>query len=257
MEIRWLGWAGVEIAVGDATVVVDPLADAGAVFAPLGEEATRNLPEVVPPTGGAAVAGCVTHLHRDHADAAALRSALAPGAPLFEPGRDADFALAHADAELDAALFDRHALHPGQSQRVGDFTITALPAVDGIGDPQLAWLVEAEGKRVLHLGDTIWHGYWWRMKRDHGPFDVVLIPVNGAVLTFPHRKPASPFPGALSPDQAAVAAGILGAELTIPIHFDGYEVPGVYMPVEGAAEKFADASSVDVRILEPGDRLDV
>ena len=72
MRIRWLGWAGVEIEAEGARVVVDPLADAGAVFAPFGERAEgRPLPEVVAPEPGA-VAGLVTHLHRDHADAAAL-----------------------------------------------------------------------------------------------------------------------------------------------------------------------------------------
>ena len=30
---------------------------------------------------------------------------------------------------------------------------------------------------TLHLGDTMFHGYWWRMALWHGPFDVVLVPV--------------------------------------------------------------------------------
>ena len=33
MRLTWLGWAGVELEAGGATVVVDPLEDAGAVFA--------------------------------------------------------------------------------------------------------------------------------------------------------------------------------------------------------------------------------
>ena len=53
-----------------ATVVIDPLADAGAVFAWMGEGAADiPVPEIVAPSPGAAVAGLVTHLHRDHADA--------------------------------------------------------------------------------------------------------------------------------------------------------------------------------------------
>src|SRR4051812_8708047 len=91
------------------------------------------------------------------------------------------------------------------------------------------------GVRVLHLGDTIYHGYWWRMARRHGPFDVVLVPVNGAVVRFPHRRPASPLPAALDPVQAAIAAELLGARLAIPIHAEGYEVDGLYEPVPDAA----------------------
>jgi L-ascorbate metabolism protein UlaG (beta-lactamase superfamily) len=247
MRLTWLGWAGVELDVDGATVVIDALEDAAAVFAPLGLPDVP-VPRVVAPTPGAAVAGLVTHLHRDHADAAALASALAPGAPVFEPpaptGDDHEnLALAQAEHELTAAGLDRRRLEPWQSTTAGPFTLTALPAVDGIGDPQVSWLVEAGGQRVLHLGDTIFHGSWWRMARRHGPFDVVLVPVNGAVVGFPHRRPASPLAAALDPEQAAVAAEILGAREAIPIHAEGYEIDGVYEPVPDAAERFAAAAA--------------
>ena len=49
-------------------------------------------------------AGLVTHLHRDHADAGALTKALVAGAPVLEPKRAEDLALAQADAELALTL---------------------------------------------------------------------------------------------------------------------------------------------------------
>ena len=266
MRLTWLGWAGAELEAGGATVVIDPLQDAGAVFAALGEQAARTpLPHVVAPRTGRAVAGLVTHLHRDHADAAALTAALAPGAPVLEPpagGGDAleELALAQADHELTAAGLDRRRMAPWESVTAGPFTLTALPACDGVGDPQVAWLVEAGGVRVLHLGDTMFHGAWWRMALRHGPFDVVLAPVNGAVVGFPHRRPASPLPVALDPGQAAIAAEILGARLAIPIHAEGYEIDGVYRPVPDAAERFAAAAAergVPVRILGAGETIEV
>src|SRR5207247_1124004 len=143
------------------------------------------------------------------------------------------------------------------SVSAGPFTLTALPAMDGIGDPQVAWLVEADGVRVLHLGDTIFHGYWWRMARRHGPFDVVLVPVNGAVVSFPHRTPASPLPAALDPSQAAVACSLLDARWAIPIHADGYEIGGVYEPVAGAAQRFCDVARVTVRTLSVGEAIEI
>jgi L-ascorbate metabolism protein UlaG (beta-lactamase superfamily) len=94
----------------------------------------------------------------------------------------------------------------------------------------------------------------------HGPFDVVLLPVNGAVVGFPHRQPPSPLPAALTPEQAAIAAEILGPSLAIPIHDEGYEIDGIYEPVAGAAERFAaeaDGRGVPVRILEPGQTIEV
>jgi L-ascorbate metabolism protein UlaG (beta-lactamase superfamily) len=266
MRLTWLGWAGAELEADGATVVVDPLEDAGAVFAPLGEPAAAmSLPRVVPASAGRAVAGLVTHLHRDHADASALAAALAPGAPLLEPpagGGDTleELALAQAEHELAAVGLDRRRVAPWESVTAGPFALTALPACDGVGDPQVAWLVDAGGVRVLHLGDTMFHGYWWRMARRHGPFDAILVPVNGAVVGFPHRRPASPLPVALDPDQAAIAAALLGARLAIPIHAEGYEIDGIYQPVPDAAERFAAAAAargVPVRILDLGETIEI
>jgi L-ascorbate metabolism protein UlaG (beta-lactamase superfamily) len=266
MDLTWLGWAGTELAAGDATIVVDPLEDAGAVFAALGDRAAGTpLPRVVPPRAGAAVAGLVTHLHRDHADARALAAALAPGAAVLEPaGYGGDglegLALAQAEHELTQAGFARRQLAAWESAQAGPFRVTALPASDGIGDPQVAWLVEADGARVLHLGDTMFHGWWWRMALRHGPFDVVLLPVNGAVLDFPHRVPASPLPGALTPEDAAVAAVLLGARLAVPIHAEGYEIDGVYEPAADAAARFVAAAAergVPARILSVGETIEV
>ncbi len=171
-----------------------------------------------------------------------------------------ELALAQAEHELAAVRLDRRRVAPWESVTAGPFTLTALPAADGVGDPQVAWLIDADGVRVLHLGDTMFHGYWWRMALRHGPFDVVLVPVNGAVLTFPHRRPASPLPAALDPAQAAVAAELLGARLAIPIHSEGYEIDGIYEPVAGAAERFATEAAgrgVPVRILEAGESIEI
>ena len=265
MRLTWLGWAGAELEASGATVVVDPLKDAGAVFAPLGEQAVAHLPHVVAPSAGRAVAGLVTHLHRDHADAFALSAAVVPGATVLEPlaaGGDAfeNLALAQAEHELTAARLDRRRVATWESVTAGPFTMTALPACDGLGDPQVAWLIQADDVRVLHLGDTMFHGYWWRMARRYGPFDAVLIPVNGAVVGYPHRQPASPLPVALDPAQAAIVAWILGARQAIPIHAEGYEVDGIYQPVPDAAERFAAAAAernMPVRILEPGETIEI
>jgi L-ascorbate metabolism protein UlaG (beta-lactamase superfamily) len=266
MQLTWLGWAGAELEADGATVVIDPLEDAAAVFAPLGEPAVgMPLPRVVAPAPDRAVAGLVTHLHRDHADAAALAGALVSGAPVFEPpagggDRHENLALLQADGELTAAGLNRTRIEPWQSVGAGPFTLTALPAVDGTGDPQVSWVVEADGTRILHLGDTIFHGFWWRMARRHGPFDAVLVPVNGAVLSFPHRQPPSPLAGALDPEQAAIACELLGARLAIPIHAEGYELGGVYEPVPDASERFASAAAgrgLAVRTMEPGETLEI
>src|SRR5689334_2920699 len=71
MKIRLLGWAGVEVEEQGERIVIDPLEDATAVFSWIGDSAAAMpRPAVVAPRAGA-LAGLVTHLHRDHADAGA------------------------------------------------------------------------------------------------------------------------------------------------------------------------------------------
>ncbi len=261
MQIRWLGWAGVEIEAKGERIVIDPLEDAAAVFAWAGERSGGvPIPNVIPARPGA-LAGLLTHLHRDHADAAALYAALAPGAKVHEPvdyGGDGGerLALVQADQELSASGLARHTSVPWASAEAGPFTVTALPAVDGTGDPQVSWLVEAEGKRILHLGDTMWHGWWWRIAERYGPPDVVLAPINGPRLTFPHRRPASSLPGAMEPEQAALAAGLLRADRLVPIHYGGYDVPGVYEPVPDCLQRLLAAADHAMPV-ELGETMEV
>jgi L-ascorbate metabolism protein UlaG (beta-lactamase superfamily) len=261
MRITWLGWAGVELESQGERVVIDPLQDAGAVFAWLGERATAiRIPEVVPPQPGA-IAGLLTHLHRDHADAAVLSSALGASATVYEPvdygGESRErLAIVQADHELTAAGLARQPVAAWTSVRAGAFTLTALPAVDGIGDPQVAWLLEADGKKVLHLGDTMWHGWWWRIRERYGAPDAVMAPINGARLTFPHLSPASSLPGAMEPEQAALAAELLQADRLIPIHYGAYDVPGVYESV-GEPLKRVVAASDRAAPLKLGETIEV
>jgi L-ascorbate metabolism protein UlaG (beta-lactamase superfamily) len=266
MRVRRLGWAGVEIEAEGATVVIDPLADPGATFAALGDRAREvQLPAVVAPEAqGAAVAGLVTHLHRDHTDAGALGAALADDATVHEPlwpgGEDFEnLAVAQANAELEHAGLRRRAVETWEEVEVGPFALTAVPAVDGLGDPQVSWVVAAEGRRILHLGDTIFHGYWWRMAQRHGPFDVVLAPINGARVNFPHLQPPSPLAAAMEPEQAAIAAELLGAATLIPMHYDGYAIDPWYRPVDGPVARFEAATSgrpYEVRMLEAGESFE-
>ena len=268
MKVRWLGWAGLEVEVDGAAVVIDPLADPGATFAPLGEEAAGRVklpPVVAPHASGTALAGAVSHLHRDHADAGALAAALRPDACVHEPGWPGgtdveNLGLAQANLELERANLRRRTVEPWERVDVGPFVLTALPAVDGLGDPQVSWLVAADGRRVLHLGDTVFHGYWWRMARRHGPFDVVFAPINGTVVDFPHLQPPSTLAAAMEPEQAALAADLLGAGTLVPMHYGGFEIEPWYRPVPAGAERFAAATarcSYEARVLEPGESLDL
>jgi L-ascorbate metabolism protein UlaG (beta-lactamase superfamily) len=245
MEVRWLGWAGVELEQDGATLVIDPLADPAATFAGFGDRAREvALPRVEVPSPGRAVAGLVSHLHRDHTDAGALAGALVDGAHVHHPAgtEETNLALAQAEHELGAAELPRRSVETWESIAAGPFTCTALPAVDGLGDPQVSWVVEANLTRVLHLGDTVFHGAWWQMVRRAGPFDAVFAPINGAVVDFPHQQPPSPLPATMEPEQAALAGELLGAGTVVPMHYGGYAFEPHYRPIEDALERFERAS---------------
>ena len=100
---------------------------------------------------------------------------------------------------------------PNESFGLGEFTVTALPAVDGFGEDQVSWVVETADKRIIHFGDTLWHGYWWYFAKTFGPFDVAFLPINGAVTRFPNMQP-SEIPACLTPAQTVAAGSILGAK---------------------------------------------
>ena len=258
MNIRRLGWAGIELSSADTTLVVDLIASFGA-FEPMLTPPRAPLPQPAGPVGAA----LVTHLHEDHADGAAVAAALHGQGSVLRPhavpssGDDAVGTAAAEQAFAEHGL-STDSLAPWDTRSIGPFVVTALPAVDGFGDPQVSWLIEADGRRVLHAGDTVFHGSWWSIAQRCGPIDVAFLPVNGAVCNFGHRQPASPLPAAMDPRQAAVAAHVLGARRAVPMHYDGVHVPPYYVQVDDPAGTFAREGAtlgVAIEILAPGAEL--
>lgn len=264
LRVRRLGWASVEVAHGDEFLVIDLFRD----NSPL-EPFTGPLrePLLAPERPGEAAAALVTHLHADHADPAAIAEALRPGAPVLRPERaPADggpldgIALAGAEHGFAEQGLATEELAPWQVREVGPFTITALPAVDGFGDPQVSWVVAAGGARIAHMGDTIFHGSWWLIPLRVGPIDLALLPVNGPIVSLPHRQPPSPYAAAMDPEQAAVAAQLMAAPRAMPIHYDAIDSPPAYAQVGDPAGHFAVAArerGVEPVVLATGEGVEV
>ena len=64
----------------------------------------------------------------------------------------------------------------------------------------------------------------------------------------------------MDPEQAALAGELLRAGTVVPMHYDGYEIDPWYRPVADEAARFRAAAtdrSYEVRVLEPGESLDV
>lgn len=259
MEVRRLAWAGLEISASGHNVVIDLVEDFSGLH---GDENAGG--EVPPsPEPGSIHVGLLTHLHRDHADADALKRALRADALVLRPeratGTAAEVALVEkTELAFDESGFDMRVVGPWETVEVGPFEITALPAADGFGDPQVSWSLAAEGCRVLHAGDTLFHGWWWLMAHRHGPFDAAFLPAGGAVVDLPPRQPPSPLPAGMDPRQAAVAAKLLQARHIVPIHYGPlHEAPNYVQASDPPGTLLAAAREfgVEARILQPGEQL--
>lgn len=244
MELRRLGWAGLELRCEAQTLVIDTIGSAGAFAAFMGPEADPFLEPSQPP-----VAALLTHLHRDHADPEALAAWLAPGAPVLRPaatpaGSGQQRVLTgDTEAGLAASGLEQRVMEAGDTAQLGPFTVTATFASDGLGSPQVSWVVEAGGVRVFHGGDTLWHGHWWQIAEAHGPIAVACLPANGARLDYPFLQPAVDEPAVMTPRQAALAAKALGAPSLLAIHHNAsFTHERFYRPFEGADEALAEGA---------------
>jgi L-ascorbate metabolism protein UlaG (beta-lactamase superfamily) len=259
MQIRRLGWAGLELESDGHVALVDLLQDTDWIAGFVGEPRTE-----LPGPSKPADLALVTHLHADHADPASLARALNTGAPVLRPAPGGGGDLENAALELAERGFREHELatrvvEPWETIELGPFRISALPAADGSGDPQVSWMVSDGETTLIHCGDTLFHGWWWRAALRFGPIDFAFLPVNGAVLDFPHRQPASGLPACMTPEHAAAAALALGVREAIPMHYDTFNRPPVYDALDGAAEAFlaeAAAAGVSARVVEPGERVE-
>jgi L-ascorbate metabolism protein UlaG (beta-lactamase superfamily) len=242
LRIQRLAWAGIRLQLPQATLFIDPLINPDA-WGPALKDSMIPVGDAI---GDTYV--LITHAHPDHFDAKAAAQALSKGGALVYPAGTNPLPIPQGARARPSALWE--------PQLLGDFTATAVPASDGYGDPQVSWVISAGGRRIFHGGDTLWHGSWWRIGRQFGPFDAAFLPVNGA--QFGWRKPVSGQPGVLTPEQAIAAATILGARSLVPIH---YGVSGLteYVEIDDPIARLREAArgkSVRIQPLDPGAWID-
>jgi L-ascorbate metabolism protein UlaG (beta-lactamase superfamily) len=249
MELRRLGWSGFELTARGESLVIDAVTGSHPFFDGM---------EPVPPER-TALAALVTHLHFDHTDVPAIEAAVGTAGRLLRPqpfDGSADEAVFTQEQEraLAGSGLDITVVRPWERHELGPFTVTAVPALDGLGDPQVSYVVEADGARFLHGGDTMFHSAWWLIAGRLGPVDVAMLPVNGAVVDAPHLQPPSRLPAAMDPAQAAQAAAILRAGTLVPQHY-GAHIPGIYVESDDPVARVAELADRPVAALRPGETL--
>jgi L-ascorbate metabolism protein UlaG (beta-lactamase superfamily) len=222
-----LSWAGVEITNGSSRLLIDPLDDPTALRGFLGAPRGPLAPVDVDENTWVAV----THLHPDHCDRSVLRRVAADQVICHEPIAErlgADRVIARM-----ASLWE--------PIRAGPFHLTAVPSQDWRGDDQIAWVVELEGRRLIHCGDTIWHGGWYEIARRFEAFDAAFLPINGVITQLEGFTPTS-VPATLTPEQAIEAAVVLRARRACPIHYGLFHNPPRYVEQENVLARFCAAA---------------
>lgn len=239
LRAQRLGWAGVRLQLDGANIYIDPLENEGV----WGEALRKPLVQIEAPGQDRFV--LVTHRHPDHCDGAAIAKLVGTGGALVA-------ATGTCKVAADTRVLNANLYEP---QLLGEFTATAVPAADGYGDPQISWIVSGGGRRIIHCGDTLWHGSWWRVGRQYGPFDAAFLPINGA--RFGWRKPVSDVPAVLTPEQAVAAAKILGAKVLVPIHYGVAPSPEYTEVPDATVKVLAEGKrrGIAVELLEPGQWL--
>jgi L-ascorbate metabolism protein UlaG (beta-lactamase superfamily) len=237
LRAQRLAWAGVRLQLDSGSLFLDPLIDRNVWGNALKDE-------LIPVSGAVGDRFVlITHRHPDHCDPEAIRQALGDNGTLV-------YAAPAGIPNVPGVKMRAGALY--EPLLLGDFTATAVPAVDGYGDPQVSWIVTAGDRRIIHCGDTLWHGAWWHIGRQYGPFDAAFLPINGAKFSW--RKPVTDVPAVMTAEQAIAAAVVMGARLVVPIHYGmaGAEGYAEDPHAEETLRDFARQRRVDVEILKPG-----
>jgi L-ascorbate metabolism protein UlaG (beta-lactamase superfamily) len=165
-------------------------------------------PEELPPLA----AVLVSHLHPDHWDLPALRRlGRPPQRLLLPPG-----GIAAAGRGLETLGGAPGELAPWTATDVGPVRVTAVPGPHtGPPPDEVNYVLEFPGWGAVFFGGDakLARPVLTTVRRRHGPMRLALLPVGGTRILGVRTV--------MSPDDAAEAADLLGAERVVPLHEGG------------------------------------
>jgi len=238
VPLTWLGQAGFALRSSVATILIDPF---------LSPHEARLYESNQPPTAttGVDLVLC-THEHLDHFDPAGAPAIAraSPGATFVVPSPIVDM-VTDAGIEGDRVL----GVQPGEAHELHGITIRPVPARHGVtmedaygfGEELsgglirfVGFVLEIEGVRIYHAGDTIHYVGMEAALEEHRPH-VALLPINGRHA----EREARGVIGNLNEYEAAWLAATIGAETLVPMHHDLFirNLGSAARVVEAAAEE--------------------
>ncbi|UUX91888.1 metal-dependent hydrolase [Methanoplanus endosymbiosus] len=215
MKIKWLGHSCFYLE-GTKKILIDP-------FMPYGDFGCK--PDIV----------AVTHGHDDH-----LGEALSLNKLTVCPNELAKY--------LSARGLETEPMNIGGSIEVLGIRFTMVPALHSswfemggegaYGGPASGFVIEVDGVRVYHAGDT---GLFSDMKLIHDLYhpDVALLPIGDRFT--------------MGPTEAMMAAEFVGAPLVIPMHYNTF--PLIEQDAEEFKRTIETVTNMKVCVMMPGDEI--
>lgn len=229
IAITWLRQAGFLIEGPSAAVAIDPfLTELQGMLVP---------PARRPEELGWLDAVLATHEHADHLDLPAwIRLAAASPKPVFVVAEPLRSMVVGAGIAAKRVL----GVQPGEPLDLDSVRISPFPALHGVEvadaynhgrersgglDRYLGYVVEFDGVRVYHAGDTLVYDGMAERLRGLLPH-VALLPINGRDA----EREGRGIVGNMDAAEAAALAVAIGVDLVIPMHYE--TVPGNTASVE-------------------------
>lgn len=176
-----------------------------------------------------------THDHSDHIDHEAWRiwAKTNPNAKFVFPAAHMEKIVADGVAVHNAV-----GLNDGESVKIGNLTIHAIAAAHEFLDqdpvtgfyPYLQYLIEIDGVKIHHAGDTVRYEGMLPKLKAFGTIDAEILPINGRDAKRYRRNCI----GNMTYQEAADFAGEINPGMIIPGHWD------MFADNNGDPDAFAD-----------------
>ena len=187
-----------------------------------------------------------SHAHYDHFDIETMARYPDKAVPFFV-GPDM------AEAARAAGFTNVRELKPWEAVTVGPLTITAAPAAHKV--PEITFVVQANGSTVYFGGDSKLIPELRELPQRFPSIQLALLSVNGLRVMGEQVV--------MNAEQAAELAGLIGAEVAVPIHYKfhgSWFTDGLILSYDGTPERFVKAAKTmapktQAIVLEPGQPL--
>jgi L-ascorbate metabolism protein UlaG (beta-lactamase superfamily) len=213
--LTWIGHASHLVQLGGRSALIDPVMSPSIA----GGMVRRN---VAPGLAWEALPRIdlvlITHNHRDHMDAPTLRR-LGPDPVYVVPqGLGRWFARAGLRRVVEMGWWQR--------ERIEGLDVTFVPAEHwsrrGLLDTNESWwggyVIERDGLRVYHSGDTGWFDGFSQIGERCGPIEAAMLPIGAyAPRWFMQRQH-------MDPQDAVNAFGALGARRFVAMHWGTFKL---------------------------------